>query len=204
MPLNSQNQMQLLSDILSNHSTDCCGSVSECEQVERLVKSLMVNVDIHENVKPVLQEIIAALTVPLSSEDKRTGFINRPTPRLVEPDTADHLHNLFLENGWTDGLPIKPPTEEAVAEMLTGTDLPPDHLVGKLIPRLGKATVEKIAVNAVMSGALPTYMPLLITGLKILMEPSSNFGTWGVSTGSWAPFWVINGPIRNDIKVNIA
>jgi hypothetical protein len=57
MPLDSHYQMQLLKDILSNHQTDCCGSVSECEQVERLVKSLMVNADINENIKPVLQEI---------------------------------------------------------------------------------------------------------------------------------------------------
>jgi hypothetical protein len=57
MPLDSHYQLQLLKDILSNHQTDCCGSVSECEQVERLVKSLMVNADINENMKPVLQEI---------------------------------------------------------------------------------------------------------------------------------------------------
>jgi len=52
-----------------------------------------------------------------------------------------------------------------VDEMLRGTDLPPDHVVGKMIPRLGKATVEKIAINAVMAGALPTAMPLLIAGV---------------------------------------
>lgn len=57
MPLNHQNQVDLLKDILNNHQTDCCGSVSECEQLERLVKSLMVNHDIHENMKNVLQDI---------------------------------------------------------------------------------------------------------------------------------------------------
>lgn len=57
MPLNQQDQVNLLKDILSNHQTDCCGSVSECEQVERLVKSLMVNAEMDENVKNVLQEI---------------------------------------------------------------------------------------------------------------------------------------------------
>ncbi len=69
MPLNAQNQMQLLSDILSNHQTDCCGSVSECEQLERLVKSLMVNADIHENVKPVLEEIYRYSQSGISSSD---------------------------------------------------------------------------------------------------------------------------------------
>ncbi|RFU69735.1 YtzH-like family protein [Bacillus sp. V59.32b] len=57
MPLSHENQVSLLKDILSNHQSDCCGSVSECEQVERLVKSLMVNADINQNVKTVLEEI---------------------------------------------------------------------------------------------------------------------------------------------------
>ncbi|HLO12016.1 MAG TPA: YtzH-like family protein [Pseudoneobacillus sp.] len=57
MPISSQDQVNLLKDILNNHQTDCCGSVSECEQLERLVKSLMVNNDIHDNIKNVLQEI---------------------------------------------------------------------------------------------------------------------------------------------------
>ena len=55
--------------------------------------------------------------------------------------------------------------------MLTGTDLPPDHIVGKMIPRLGKATVEKMAINAVMAGALPTAMPILIAGIEALLDP---------------------------------
>jgi hypothetical protein len=57
MPLNHQDQVTLLKDILSNHQTDCCGSVSECEQLERLVKSLMVNTQIDQNVKSILEEV---------------------------------------------------------------------------------------------------------------------------------------------------
>jgi hypothetical protein len=57
MPLNHQDQVMLLKDILSNHQTDCCGSVSECEQLERLVKSLMVNTEIDQNVKSILEEV---------------------------------------------------------------------------------------------------------------------------------------------------
>ena len=86
--------------------------------------------------------------------------------------------------------------------MLTGTDLPPDHLVAKIIPRMGKATIEKIAVNAVMAGALPTYMPVLVAGVQALTDPLSLFSAWEVSTGSWAPFWVVNGPIRRDLHIN--
>lgn len=57
MPLDLQDQVTLLKDILSNHQTDCCGSVSECEQLERLVKSLMVNTQIDQNVKNILEEV---------------------------------------------------------------------------------------------------------------------------------------------------
>ena len=72
----------------------------------------------------------------------------------------------------------------------------------KLIPRMGKATVEKIAVNAVMGGALPTHMPVLIAAVEALSDPKTRFDTFEVSTGSWAPLLIINGPIRNDIHVN--
>jgi hypothetical protein len=57
MPLNHQDQVTLLKDILTNHQTDCCGSVSECEQLERLVKSLLVNTEVNQNVKNILQEV---------------------------------------------------------------------------------------------------------------------------------------------------
>jgi hypothetical protein len=57
MPLSHQDQVTLLKDILTNHQTDCCGSVAECEQVERLVKSLMVNEQINQNVKNILEEV---------------------------------------------------------------------------------------------------------------------------------------------------
>ena len=70
--------------------------------------------------RPVLGEIIDGLTRPLSAEDKNTATIERPTPRLLAPDTEDNLHRLFLESEWTDGLPIVLPTEARVNEMLKG------------------------------------------------------------------------------------
>jgi hypothetical protein len=70
---------------------------------------------------PLMDEVIFALTAPLTEEEKNTKPAKRPHwPRLLEPDTEENLHRLFLESGWTDGLPIILPTEERVAEMLTG------------------------------------------------------------------------------------
>lgn len=150
--------------------------------------------------KSVVQEIIGALTNPLSDEDKKTGFIERPTPRLVNPDTADNLNRLFLENGWTDGLPIVLPTETRVAEMLKGTSHKADELVGRMQPssphESWSYTVEKVAVNAVMAGAKPEHFPV------ILALASTGVPSLFTSTTSFARMVVVNGPIRNEIKMN--
>jgi hypothetical protein len=162
--------------------------------------------DIEAGVDGALDAIIAALTKPLTAEEKSPEPEETEKPaRIIFKGSLEEINRFFYQRGWTDGLPIIPPTEEAVAEMLTGTDLPPDRLLGKLQSRLGKATVEKIAINAVMAGALPTYLPVLIAGTIDLLESEPGFmgyTTFGFSTGSWAPFWIINGPIRNQIHVN--
>ncbi len=151
--------------------------------------------------KPVLQEIVGALTNPLSAEDSKKGFIERPTPRLVSPDTADNLYRLFLEKEWTDGLPIVLPTEARVAEMLKGTSHKPDELVGRMQPssphEAWSYTVEKVAVNAVMAGAKPEHFSV------ILALASTGVPSIFTSTTSFARMVVVNGPIRNEIKMNM-
>jgi hypothetical protein len=150
--------------------------------------------------KPVVQEIIAALTNPLTDADKKTGFIERPTPRLVNPDTADKLDRLFVENVWTDGLPIVLPTEARVAEMLKGTSRKADEIVGRMQPssphEMWTYTVEKVAVNAVMAGAKPEHFPV------ILALASTGVPSLSTSTTSFATMVVVNGPVRNEIKMN--
>lgn len=150
--------------------------------------------------KPVLKEIIDAITVPLSDEDKKEGIIERPTPRMVEPDTGENLHRLFLEKGWTDGLPIVLPTEARVKEMLEGTSHAPDEIVGKMQPssphELWSYTVEKVAANAVMAGAKPEYFPV------ILALASTGVTSLSTSTTSFATMVVVNGPVRNEINMN--
>jgi hypothetical protein len=159
--------------------------------------------DAEAGISKVFENIITALTKPLADEERspKPKEIEKPT-RIIFKGDLKEVNRFYYRRGWADGLPVSPPTEEEVAEMLSGTDLAPDHLVANILPRQGKATVEKIAINAVMAGALPTHMPLLIAGVQIVADPTSGFGGWGVSTGSWAPFWVINGPIRKDIHVN--
>jgi hypothetical protein len=165
--------------------------VSECTVVE----------DIEAAVKTAFNNVIAVLTKPLT-DDEKAPKRHEPEnpPRIVFKGSLAEVNQFFYQRGWTDGLPIIPPTEEAVAEMMTGTDFPADHLVEKLEPRLGKATIEKIAINAVMAGCLPTYMPLLIAGVHALAANPA-CGMMAASTGSFSPFWLVNGPIAKDINV---
>jgi hypothetical protein len=158
--------------------------------------------DIESGIDEVFDDIIAALTKPLTTEEKSPQMKSGEQPRIAFKGTYQDINEFYYRKGWGDGLPITPPTEDAVAEMMTGTDLPADHVVAKIIPRMGKATVEKIAVNAVMAGALPTHMPVLIAAVEAISDPDTRFDTFEVSTGSWAPLLVINGPVRKDIHIN--
>jgi hypothetical protein len=150
--------------------------------------------------RPVMQEVVDALSRPLSEEDRTKVSLERVTPRLVEPDTEENLHRLFLENQWTDRLPIVLPTEERVEEMLAGTSHKPDEVVGSMRPTLTREaweyTVEKVAVNAVMAGARPAYFP------AILALASTGVTARGSTTSSMAAMVVVNGPIRHEIGMN--
>jgi hypothetical protein len=154
---------------------------------------------------PVMKEIIDGLTAPIegpldASLPKGIGFQRLETPRLLEADTEDNLHALFLENNWTDKLPIVLPTEERVAEMLKHTSHAPDEVVGHMRPtgyrEAWEYTVEKIAVNAVMAGCRPEYFPV------VLALASSENSARSSSSSSMAVMAVVNGPIRHEIGMN--
>jgi len=149
--------------------------------------------------------IVDALTKSLSAEEQAPQRKERAKPsRFAFKGQLEEFNRFFYKRGWGDGLPLMPPTDAAVREMLTGTDLPPEHLVAEIEPRHGKATVERIAVNAVMAGALPAHLPILIACAEALADPRAHLGAYGTSTGSWMPFWIINGPVRHDIRVNFS
>lgn len=150
--------------------------------------------------RPFMQEVIEGLTSPLGEEDMRGLSFDRSIPRLLEPDTEENLQRLFLENRWTDFLPIVLPTEERVEEMLRGTSHDPDEIVGRLRPTSFREycefTVEKVAVNAVMAGARPEYLPVL------LAMAASGVTARSSSTTSFAGGAIVNGPIRREIGMN--
>lgn len=149
---------------------------------------------------PIMRQVIDALTKENVEQVSFSPTLSEQ-PWLLEPDTEDNLRRLFYENGWTDGLPIILPTEERVAEMLAGTSHPPDEVVGQMTITTKKErgmeyTVEKVAVNAVMAGARPEHLPVLLaiasTGEPALPSSTTSFGR----------MMVVNGPIRHEIGMN--
>ena len=109
---------------------------------------------------------------------------------------------LMYESGWTDGLPVVPPTKDRVAEFITASGRSGEELIAQLPPLGGKATVEKIAVNAVMAGCLPEYMPVIITAIQALMDDRFNLRGVMCSTGIHTPLMIISGPIVKELNIN--
>lgn len=148
-----------------------------------------------------LDQIIDGLTKPLTEEEKTPVIRSNAEAEPFEVESLDGISELFYKRGWTCGQPIVPPTEEAVENMLRGTDLPRDYVVGMIPPMNGKATVEKIAINAVMAGCLPTYLPVLIAAVKATLNPIIHLEGWTCSRASWFPLITVSGKVAKEIDV---
>lgn len=122
--------------------------------------------------------------------------------RIQVEDSFEAINQLLYERGMTDGLPVVPPTEERILSMMAGTRRRPDEIIGILDPAKGEATVEKIAVNAVMAGCLPGYMPVLIAAMEALVDPEFNAYSMQCTTAPVGPLLLINGPIRHKLEIN--
>ncbi len=112
------------------------------------------------------------------------------------------VNDLYHQRGWTDGLPILPPTEELVQGCLKAAGLAPSAVIGVESVRQRPITAEKAAINAVMAGCLPAYMPVVVAVIKAMCQPEFNLHGSTASTGGSAQFIVVNGPIRQEIGLN--
>lgn len=148
-------------------------------------------------------QIIAALTRDVE-EEKPSQAVQAKSITIEGSDyfdIYDRFNKLFLKERWGDGLPLVPPTKEKVAWMLQGTDRPPEDVVVETRPSGRAATIEAVAINAVMAGAVPAYMPVIIAALEAWDECSWGWGSV-TTTSPAAPLLVINGPIAKDIDIN--
>jgi hypothetical protein len=106
------------------------------------------------------------------------------------------------EQGWTDGLPVIPATPEAVRRFVAASGRAADELIAVLPPRKGRATVEVIAVNAIMAGCRPEYMPLILAALEAMSDPAYPLEFMQVTTNPMTPFLLVNGPVRQRLDIN--
>jgi len=121
--------------------------------------------------------------------------------KIEYADTEDPVE-LCYARGWTDGLPVTPPTDERVIAMLKGTTRRPDEVVGKIPPFLADCTVEKVAINAVMAGCKPEYMPVLLAAIEAALEPVFTLHGVLATTYFSSPVIIVNGPITKRIGMN--
>jgi len=109
---------------------------------------------------------------------------------------------LCFAKGWTDGLPVVPPTEERICAMLAAAALDPDQQVAFIENRQVSVTAEKIAINAVLAGCKPEYMPVIVAAVEALADPLYGYHGPATSTGGSAVFMVVNGPIARELDIN--
>jgi hypothetical protein len=147
--------------------------------------------------KPILQEIVEALTVPLSADESKTGTIEIKRDRLLPADTEANLKEFYYQKGWYDGLPFILPTEENVAAMMKGNSHKSNEVIGTMGNYRWTYDMERVAVNAVMAGATPELFPTI---LAIASTGQMNMSS---STTSMLRWLVFNGPIRDELNMNM-
>jgi hypothetical protein len=125
---------------------------------------------------------------PLSAEQLDTGDVYQ----AIE---------LYYERGWTDGLPVVPPTEKHVRACLDAAALEPDRVLGEIPERDRIITAELLAINAVMAGCLPAYMPVLVSAVEAITDPGYRFNHMA-SLGSPWPMFIVNGPLARELHFN--
>jgi hypothetical protein len=145
------------------------------------------------------RQVIAGLIDALTEDETKTGTIDRSTPRLLEPDTPENLERLFLENGWTDGLPTILPTEERVSEMLKGTSHKPDEVIGHMQPIPPSEAWERSlqGLGSSAKGKETEHLP-------VVMQPSPPHEAWEFTVEHVAANAVMAGAKREHLPVILA
>lgn len=137
---------------------------------------------------------------PTAQADAKSG-VSAPTIRF---GAAEDPFEAMFDRGWSDGLPLIPPTPERVAKMLEGTSRNPSDIVAVVPPDLVECSVEKVAVNAVMAGCRPEYFPVVLAALEAICTDEFNMHGVLATTMSVGPIIIVNGPIRKRIGMNSA
>lgn len=131
----------------------------------------------------------------------RYGNTGLAARRIELAPDADPVEACY-ERGWTDGMPVTPPTEARVLKMLDGTPRRPDEVIGLIPPNLLSCTIEKVAINAVMAGCKPEYMPVILAMVEAALIPVFNLHGILATTNAVAPVVMVNGPVARELGMN--
>jgi hypothetical protein len=161
------------------------------------------NVEMEGRAEHAMTAMVARAAAGRETETgPRTQAVTAVVDRITVADDPEAIFERFTGEGWTDGLPIVPPTAARIGEMLAYTDLAPGASLGAMAPRWGEATITKIAVNAVMAGCKPEYFPVVVTAVKaILARPFNLYGVQG-TTNPASPVLIVNGPLARELDIN--
>jgi hypothetical protein len=150
----------------------------------------------------VLAVTVDAVIEGLTGAPADAADVIEPSPTdIVFEGTPDEVNRVFYERGWSDGLPIVPPTEARVREFLRHTDRQADEELGVLLPDMRSATVRTVAVNGVMAGCRPEYMPVLVALVEAMADRGYGVEHSGNTPGS-ETLIVLNGPIIRELEFN--
>jgi hypothetical protein len=137
-----------------------------------------------------------------TTRDRNRPDEGNPAELITVPRDPAALFNFIVARGWSDGLPVLPPTRAAVDAMIGAVGMQSNHVLGVIPPVNGVASVEKIAANAVMAGCLPEYFPLVLGAVKAMLQRGFNIDGVQTTTGNVAPLTIINGPCRKTLDIN--
>ena len=141
---------------------------------------------------------------PTVADRLRAEAENSPLrARKIEIGSADDEVEFMFDQGFSDGLPLVPPTPERVMRMLSGTRRDPQEVIAVMPPNMGEVTVEKVAINAVMAGCKPEYMPVINAVVEAICTDEYNIHGVMATTMGASPVIVVNGPIRHELDMNM-
>jgi hypothetical protein len=152
-----------------------------------------------QKVKEVLiNNIIKGITRPVTQAPRP----KEPAPSdIIFEGTLDEVQEFFMRRQWSDGLPIIPPTIDRIEKFLKFTNRPANQVIGNFLPENREGTVWNVAVNGVMAGCRPEYMPILLAVVEAIADPEFRIQDAG-STPGWEPLIILNGPIIKELNFN--
>src|SRR5213595_2823235 len=148
----------------------------------------------------VVDRVIAALTRDPAPPPAATS--SSVATRVDAPADIDAFQDFALAEGWSDGMPVLPPTEARVRRILGGLAARRAEVIATLAPRRGAATLEAIAVNAALAGAVPEHLRVVVAAIRALADPRFNLNAIQTTTHPCTPLVIVNGPIAPRLGIN--